>query len=239
LCKKERKKACIDFLHPPRSACSKKRVRKYPEILYRYTHPNNMKKAKPILALVACGLLMSGGFSQVAATPISGSISFFGSATASGSSSAGSTTIDFGTNWDFLTGTGIYTSILFLTPATFTDFSFTGDGLAAALGGPIAPLWSLTYSGNTYTFDLLALTSAHVDAGSMAFTGNGLLHATGYDNTAASFGLTGSGNNYVFTLSFTTDAATVPEPSSAALVGVGLALSAAAIYYRRRRRQTA
>ena len=199
-----------------------------------------MKKTKTILALVACGLLMGGAFSQVyAGTPISGSISFFGSATASGSTGPGSTTIDFGNNWDFLTGTGIYTSILFLTPATFTDFSFTGDGLAAALGGPVAPLWSLTYSGNTYTFDLLSLTSAHVDQGSMAFTGNGLLHATGYDNTAASFGLTGSGNNYVFTLSFTTDAATVPEPNSAALVGVGLALCAAAIYYRRRNRQSA
>lgn len=199
-----------------------------------------MKKAKAILILVACGLFMSGAFSQVSAgTPISGSISFFGSATASGSSGPGSTTIDFGNNWDFLTGTGIYTSILFLTPATFSDFSFTGDGLSATLGGPDVPLWSLTYSGNTYSFDLLSLTSAHVDQGSMAFTGNGLLHATGYDDTTASFGLTGSGNNYVFTLSFTTDAATVSEPSSAALVGVGLALCAAAIYYRRRHRLSA
>jgi hypothetical protein len=200
-----------------------------------------MKKSKTILALVACGLLMGGAFSQVCAAPISGSISFFGSATASGSSGPGSTTIDFGSNWDFLTGTGIYTSILFLTPTAFTDFSFTGDGLSASLGPvppTVSPLWSLTYSGNTYTFDLLSLTSAHVDAGSMAFTGSGLLHATGYDDTAATFGLTGSGNNYVFTLSFTTNAASVPEPSSAALVGVGLALSAAAIYYRRRR-QTA
>jgi hypothetical protein len=199
-----------------------------------------MKKAKAILILVACGLFMSGAFSQVSAgTPISGSISFFGSATASGSSGPGSTTITFGNNWDFLTGTGIYSSILFLTPATFTNFSFTGDGLAAAVGGPIAPLWSLTYSGNTYTFDLLSLTSAHVTSGDMAFTGNGLLHATGYDNTAASFGLTGSGNNYVFTLSFTTNTASVSEPSSASLVGVGLALCAAAIYYRRHRRQSA
>jgi hypothetical protein len=196
-----------------------------------------MNRAKTLLALVACGLLMGGAFSEVNGTPISGSISFFGSATASGASGPGNTTIDFGTNWDFLTGTGIYSGILFLTPATFTDFSFTGDGLAAALGGPIAPLWSLTYSGNTYTFDLLSLTNAHVDSGAMAFTGNGLLHATGYDNTAASFGLTGSGNNYVFTLSFTTDAATVPEPGSAVLVGLGLGAGGVAAY--RRRRQTA
>ena len=139
--------------------------------------PKGMKTPKAIISLVACALFATGALSRIEATPISGSISFFGSATASGSSGPGSTTIDFGTNWDFLTGTGIYSSILFLTPATFNDFSFTGDGLTAALGGPVAPLWSLTYSGNTYSFDLLSLTDAHVDQGSMAFTGNGLLHA--------------------------------------------------------------
>jgi hypothetical protein len=193
-----------------------------------------MKTPKAIISLVACALFATGAFSRIEATPISGSISFFGSATASGSSGPGSTTIDFGTNWDFLTGTGIYSSILFLTPATFNDFSFTGDGLTAALGGPVAPLWSLTYSGNTYSFDLLSLTDAHVDSTAMGFTGTGLLHATGYDNTVASFGLTGTGNNYIFTLSFTTDTATVPEPGSAALVVFGV-IFCAAIAYRRRR----
>lgn len=188
---------------------------------------------KKILTLIAA-VFLTCAVSQIQAAPITGSISFFGSTSVSGSSGPGTTTVDFDTNWDFITGTGIYSSILFLTPTTMNDFSFTGDGIAATLTAPDLPMWSLTSGGNNYSFDLLALTSGHTEQGSMAFTGTGMLHATGFDDTAATVGITGTGTNYNFTLSFTTNSA-VPEPSSTILVGVGLALGAVAVYRRRRR----
>ena len=139
---------------------------------------------------------LSYRFNPLPAAPISGSISFVGSARASGPSGVGTTDVNFGSNWNFLSGTGIYDQILFLTPASFNDFSFTGDGTTVHLTTPLSPLWSLTYNGITYSFDLLSLSDGHVEQGDIAFTGTGLLHATGFDDTIGSFGMTGSGDDF-------------------------------------------
>jgi len=168
---------------------------------------------------------------------ISGSISFFGSTMASGPSGQGTTTVTFGSNWNFITGTGVYSNILFLTPATFSSFSFTGDGTSVSLTAPVISLWSLSYGGSSYSFDLLSLTNGHVDQSAMAFTGTGLLHATGYGDTVGTFGMNGSGNDFVYTLSFATNSA-VPEAPGLMPVTL-LALSAILLEVWRRRRATA
>jgi hypothetical protein len=156
--------------------------------------------------------------------PITGSTSFLGSAMASGPSGQGTTTVTFGSNWSFVAGTGTYANILFQTPAAFSNFSFTGDGTSVSLTSPVTSLWSLSFGGNSYSFDLLSLTDGHVESGSMGFTGTGLLHATGYDDTLGTFGLTGSGNDFMYTLSFATLTA-VPE-APGLVPAVLLALSA-------------
>lgn len=175
----------------------------------------------------------SSTFSQVPVAPISGSISFFGSSMASGPSGQGTTTMSFGDNWNFIIGTGVYSSILFLTPAAFNNFSFTGDGTSVSLTAPVV-LWSLTYGGNSYSFDLLSLTNGHVEQSVMAFTGTGLLHATGYEDTVGTFGMNGSGNDFTYTLSFATNSA-VPEGTSLIPAAL-LALVATLLEVRRRRR---
>jgi uncharacterized membrane protein YoaK (UPF0700 family) len=60
----------------------------------------------------------------------------------------------------------------------------------------------------------------------MAFTGAGLLHATGYDDTLGSFSMSGTGNDFTYTLSFVTVSA-VPDATSSipvAVLMIGLAL---------------
>ena len=174
---------------------------------------------KTILVLLAGGLLLC---QQTQAAPISGAIEFFGSASASGPSGPPDT-IHFTDPWHTLAATGSYAVVLTGTDTTFNDFTFTGDGSAATLTLPDMPVWTFTVGPTTYSFDLLALTNGHVDAGSMAFTGTGIAHITGFDDTPASFALQGAGTGFDFTLSSSTTA-TIPEGSTTVLLILGLVL---------------
>ena len=188
-----------------------------------------MKKISLVLATLAVAVLGCGVFcdqAQAIPNPINGSVQFFGSATPSGASGGGSTTINFTNPWHTLNGLGIYSGIPMGVSTTFTNFSFTGDGAGAVLSAPpIAPLWSFSSGGVDYSFDLQTLTNGHSEAGSMSFTGTGIAHATGFDDTAASWALQGAGSNFSFVISTsTTTAIGVPEGGTTmALFGIGLA----------------
>ena len=175
---------------------------------------------KTILAILAGGLLFC---QQTQAAPISGAIEFFGSATASGPSGTGQTDISFSNPWHTLATTGNYNGVLTGTDTTFNNFSFTGDGTSATLIGSDSPIWTFNFGGSTYSFDLRALTSGHVESGSMAFTGTGIAHITGFADTPASFALQGAGSGFDFTLSSSTTA-TIPEGGTTALLVLGLVL---------------
>ena len=177
------------------------------------------KTMKTILAILAGGLLLC---QQTQAAPITGAVEFFGSASASGPSGPPDT-IHFTNPWHTLAATGSYAVVLTGTDTTFNDFTFIGDGSAATLVGTDSPIWTFTVGPTTYSFDLLALTNGHVDAGSMAFTGSGIAHITGFDATPASFALQGAGTGFDFTLSSSTTA-TIPEGSTTVLLVLGLVL---------------
>ena len=185
-----------------------------------------MKNLTKTLTVLAIGLLSCGLFCQQAQA-ITGDILFMGSATASGASGAGTTTISFTNPWQVVAATGGYLAVTFGTPATFNGFSFTGDGTGATLTAPVTPQWSFVFGGNTYTFDLLALTSGHVQSGSMAFTGTGTAFVNGGDASPANWSLEGSNSSggFTFTLSSsTTGTIGVPDGGSAvALLGIALA----------------
>lgn len=201
-----------------------------------------MKIAR-FMSLVGCLLLAVVSTGQLRAVPntmINGSASFAGTTSASGPSGGGLTTMFFSSNWSFLAGTGTYAGIP-QTAATFTpSFSFTGDGTGVLLSAPVMNFWSFTSGGNTYSFELSALTNGHVQADMMSFTGTGTLFATGYDATPATFSMNGTGENFVFQLSFVTNTATgnsVPDTGSTLLL-LSCGLLGLPVCSRRLKRQT-
>ena len=182
-----------------------------------------MRQAKlAIMGIISLGFGILGSAAQ--ADPIVGSIEFFGSATPSGASTGFPVTVHFNDAWHTLLGDGIYAGVPFATAATFNDFDFTGDGATAALfTPPIAPLWSFSFNGVDYSFDLQVLTNAHTEAGSMSFTGTGIAHAAGFDDTPAAWALQGAGNNFSFQIS-TSTTSSVPESGVNILLLVGVVI---------------
>jgi hypothetical protein len=178
---------------------------------------------RTILGIFVGGLLLS---QQTQAVSITGSIEFFGSSIASGASGTGlTTTISFSNPWHSLATTGSYNGVLTGTETTFNGFSFMNDGTAASLIGTDSPIWTFNFGGNTYSFDLLTLTEGHVDGGSMSFSGTGIAHITGLEDTPASFGLEGDGTGFNFQLSSSTTASTTPEGgTTVVMLAFGLVL---------------
>lgn len=189
------------------------------------------------VACLGCGILCQQ--TQAALPQITGDVGFFGSATASGATPGTPVTIHFTNPWQVLSGTVDYAAVPFGTPATFTDFSFTGDGISAALTAPTLPEWSFSFGGINYSFDLLSLTNGHTEVtpqgvGAMAFSGTGTVHATGFSDTPATWSLQGSGEGFNFTLSSSTTAA-VPEGGVMSLLGLGFAIFASKSLLRKRK----
>jgi hypothetical protein len=183
--------------------------------------------SKTVLTVLATGLLSCGLFCQQAgANQINGSVLFSGAATVSGDSGPGTTTISFtNPSWTVVSGLGDYST--FGTPTTFTAFSFTGTGTGATLSGPGMPQGTFTFGTPTltYSFDLLALVSGTTTSGTMAISGTGIAHITGFDDMPASWALEGSGHDFTFDLSgsSTTPPATTPDGGSAvSLLGIAL-----------------
>jgi len=172
-----------------------------------------------MMMFLGCGFLCE----QTQADPITGSIEFFGSAVPSGSSLGPPITIHFNDPWHTLAGAGVYSGVPFGVSAIFNDFDFTGNGSTAALVATAEPLWTFSFMGVTYSFDLLALTNGHTEPGSMSLSGNGVAHATGFDDTFATIALQGSGNNFSFEIS-TSTTSSVPESGVTALLVLGFAL---------------
>jgi hypothetical protein len=179
----------------------------------------NVVLATLAVVLLGCGVLCE----QAQAVPINGAVHFVGSALPNGTSPGTPVTVNFTNPWHTINGLGIYSGIPAGVSATFTSFDFTGDGVGAALSAPpIAPLWSFSFGGVDYSFDLHALTNGHTSAGSMSFTGTGIAYATGFDDTPASWALQGSGTNFNFQISTSTTAAVPDGGTSMALLGISL-----------------
>jgi len=180
-----------------------------------------MKKAflqfAGILA-VAAGLL---GASSAAAATITGGVTFSGLANTDGPITT-ATAITSVPNFNVLAGTGDYAAIPFNTAGTMTGFGFNPSTT------PITPLWSFTFGGLTYSFDLLTINVDSQTANDITLSGTGVAKITGFTDTPGNFFLTlnppdvNSGAGYRFGFSSGVDT-NVPEGGSAiALLGLSL-----------------
>ena len=192
-----------------------------------------MKTKKGFLGtFAAVSMLLVAG--AASAAPISGDITFFGAWEAKAAD--GVTVVSsccFGTAahiafvgdvlvsqaiGDFDGAAGLY--------APYTDFTFD------PFVGPIAPLWTLTLNGTTFSFSLERVTVSLQTVHQLALQGYGTLSAPGFDDTA--FAWSFSGDHTGALLSFSAASFNVPEPSVVGLLGLGL-IAMGAVGLRRRR----
>jgi hypothetical protein len=173
------------------------------------------------LMMIAVVVAFAGSCASVQANYINGSIEFFGSASASGS-----TTISFNNPWEVVAGTQDYSGVIG-DSATFTDFSFTGTGSSTVLSSPVVPLWTFTVgsgaSAITYSFDLNSLNGSTTTSGSLALSGTGVAQITGDSDTSAVWSMQGTGTGgYDFTFSSSSNTAIPDGGLTASMLGIGL-----------------
>jgi hypothetical protein len=184
-----------------------------------------------LVAMVAAAMAMAP---KAEAALITGSISFAGNANPVGGATwATATGVNFvacgtctGANSGFeatvQNGSGSYVG----TPGTyvdFTEFSFNPPST------PVSPLWTFTFGGKTYSFDLTSVLvlSQGIDPFGSSFvnlSGMGALNITGDTPTLGTFIFVGneSGGSFSFASSNAALASPVPEPGTMVLFGTGL-----------------
>ncbi len=177
---------------------------------------------KTILVFFALGLISSAlCVQQAQAVPITGGLSFGGGFTTDTGDLNTAHTLFFGTFPDvFITSvSGSYSGVptgagsppdLTQNPVTFDPFTV-----------PVIPLWSFTYLGVAYSFDLLSGFISDRGPDTLTLMGSGMLMITGYDPTQATWILTA--NQAAGTFSFSSSNGAVPD-GGMTVVMLGLAL---------------
>lgn len=176
-----------------------------------------MKKAL-FASVAAIGLSLASLSAQAVA--INGGIAFGGDARPDTGDWDTATAVDFGAsnpNAVVTLALGDYAVLpAFTTGALFSDFTF-----APALNPNPIVLWTITVGPTTYDFVMTSVSVFEQGGNALVLRGMGLLRITGFDDTPGEwdFSAQQTGPN-VF--SFSASNAALPEPSTLALLGLGL-----------------
>ena len=179
---------------------------------------------KTLSALAGASLLALVLATQAVATPITGSISFngtpnfdvlpIGAATAIASYDSAWVAVD--------QQTGIYAVVPDLTPVTFSPFAFSPATQA------VNPLWSFASDGLTYSFSTTSMVAMFNEPLNIwNFGGSGIMHATGFDDTAGTWNFSAGqiGQSFYFGSAAAATASSVPDTGmTLALLALGLGL---------------
>jgi hypothetical protein len=188
-----------------------------------------MKTSKGYLGtFAAVSMLLLAGAANAA--PISGDITFFGVWQPKAADGTTNTTVANAAAIQFVGDVTVSQAIGDFTgaagtTATYTNFTFN------PFAGPIAPLWTVTVGGTTFSFSLERISISLQQGNQLALAGSGTLSAAGYDDTE--FAWTFSGDSTGAILSFSAASFGVPEPSVVGLLGLGL-IAMGAVGVRRR-----
>lgn len=176
------------------------------------------------LILAAMAVAAMAVAPKAEAALITGGISFAGGANPTGGANwATATGVSFINPAITTTASGDYLSVTFGTSVTFNNFTFNPPST------PVSPLWTFSFGGSTYSFDLGMINSVSqgFDVNGLSFlnlSGLGTLNITGFTPTAGSFIFTGNsgGGTFSFSASNAAIPSAVPEPGTMVLFGTGL-----------------
>jgi hypothetical protein len=187
----------------------------------------NMKLSQTILTVLATGAIIFGLFTQaVEAVPITGDIDFYGSVTLDTTSLATAMKVVSWSETRVGSTSGSYTAIPLDNPATFLpNYIFNP-------ASPQTPLWTTSFGGVTFSFNLLTSTIVSQSATFLNVRGTGTVTGTGFDPTFGLWSFTlrspDGGTNQTFRFG----SAALPDGGSA-LAFLGMALVAVEALRRR------
>lgn len=159
------------------------------------------------------------------AVPINGNLFFTSStnATLNGTGPLDATQV---TSWGtvtFSSGSGTYAPIPGGTTVSMGGAPWTFGTIGTTGANVVNNLWSISYSGVTYAFDLATLTTNGSVGSVRILEGLGTARVTGYDNTTGFFSLSTSGTGTSISFSAFANVPPVPDHgSSLALLGLAL-----------------
>jgi hypothetical protein len=182
---------------------------------------NNMNKT---LLTILTGAALSFAVQQADAAQITGTIRMDGAVTLDTQDLATANSATFSNPAASVSsGTGSYTGVTTGTAVNWKNFSWNPAST------PVDDLWSFSFGGKDYTFDLQTITSVNrIDSSDLIIKGLGTVGITGFDSTTANWSFsitdTSEGKSGSFTFGFSDSNTAVATPdggATAMLLGAG------------------